>query len=382
LAALPDEVKTIRVMVNSVGGSVFDAQQIHTELVRQREELGREVVVEIEALAASAATLVTSAGSPIRMPRNALMFVHNPLLLTVGNAKQLREDADMLDKVKTSMLAAYRKVSKLTAGKISALMDVGTWMDADEAKRNGFVTEVSGAVKATATLTADALEQLGEIPAEYRDRVEAMLASRPPLPVRVAQRAGATVRTVAARVPRIDVAAVYRRINGGRVEEPAEPASDIARETPAPPRAPARSRDEGRAHARAVLSMCRRAGFPEMAEQFIESDAPVAAVRAAIDRAKAIKRVCAAEGFEELATSYINSSSMSVDAVRAQLLIARSAWDDGQPPKKSGLNVRDVYGDLNKAVNEKFADRSDGGIAGAAARARNRGLYPDDDEPN
>ena len=85
LDALPETIKTIRVLVNSPGGSVFDAVHIANALRRQRDELGRNVEVDIEALAASAATIVTSAGNPIRIPRNALMMIHNPMVLGIGD---------------------------------------------------------------------------------------------------------------------------------------------------------------------------------------------------------------------------------------------------------------------------------------------------------
>ena len=175
LDELSDSVKTIRVLVNSPGGSVFDAIHIANTLRRQREELGRSIEVEIEALAASAATVVTSAGTSIRMPRNALMMIHNPSGRGVGDAKLMREIAGVLDKVKGLMVATYLWVSKLSAKKLSALMDETTWMDADEAKANGFVTEVAEPVKIAAALNTAALEALGDIPESYRDRLVAML---------------------------------------------------------------------------------------------------------------------------------------------------------------------------------------------------------------
>ncbi len=174
LDELPDNIKTIRVLVNSPGGKVFDAIHIANALRRQREEKGRSVEVEIEALAASAATVVTSAGNTIRMPRNALMMVHNPVALGMGDSGEMRSLADVLDKVRNTIIATYRWVSKLTANKIGKLMDDTTWMDADEALANGFVTDVSAPVKAQALVDPQALSHLGEIPDEYRERVMAL----------------------------------------------------------------------------------------------------------------------------------------------------------------------------------------------------------------
>ena len=175
LDGLPEKIKTIRVLINSPGGNVFDGVHIANALRRQREEFGRNVEVDIEALAASAATIVSSAGNPVRIPRNALMMVHNPYALEIGDSKAMREIADVLDKIRNTIIATYRWISKLSAAKLGKLMDDVTWMEAEEALENGFVTEISEAVKIEASIDPQVLSQLGEIPDKYRDRVMALI---------------------------------------------------------------------------------------------------------------------------------------------------------------------------------------------------------------
>ena len=177
LDALPDSILTIRVLVNSPGGSVFDGIHIANALRRQRDEHGRNVVVEIDALAASAATIITSAGDSIRMPQNALMMVHNPFALAIGDAGTMRSLAKVLDKVRNTIVSTYQWVSKLAPEEIRGLMDETTWMDADEALGNGFITEISDPVEAAAFLDVEALAHLERIPDEYKARVMAMLAA-------------------------------------------------------------------------------------------------------------------------------------------------------------------------------------------------------------
>ena len=175
LEALPESTKTIRVLVNSPGGSAFDGIHIANALRRQREELGRDVVVEIEALAASAATLITSAGDPIRMPKNALMMIHNPSAVGIGDAKLMRDLAGVLDKVRNSIINTYRWVSRLPAKKLGELMDETTWLEAAEALEIGLATEISDSVAASAFIDQAFLAEL-DVPAEYADRVAAMFA--------------------------------------------------------------------------------------------------------------------------------------------------------------------------------------------------------------
>lgn len=175
LDELPENIKTIRVLVNSPGGSVFDAVHIANALRRQREEMDRNVEVDIEALAASAATIVTSAGNPIRIPKNALMMIHNPWALGIGDSGEMRSLAEILDKIRNTIIATYRWVSKLSAKKLGKLMDDSTWMEADEAVENGLATDISAPVKAQASVDPQALSHLGEIPDEYRERVMALI---------------------------------------------------------------------------------------------------------------------------------------------------------------------------------------------------------------
>ncbi len=177
LSNLGPEVKTIRVLVNSPGGSVFDGLQIANELRRQREEHGRAVNVEVEALAASAATIVTSSGDSIKMPRNALMMVHNPEGMAFGTKETMLKVAEGLDRAGRAIVNTYKWVSKLSTKKLEKLMADTTWMDADEALENGLITEIVEPVEAAAQFDANALELLA-VPDRYRERVAALFAAQ------------------------------------------------------------------------------------------------------------------------------------------------------------------------------------------------------------
>lgn len=178
LAALPESVKTIRVMVSSAGGSVFDAIQIANALRREREENKRTVLVDIEALALSAATVITSAGDQVRMASNALFMVHEPWFLSIGNAKQLRKDAELLDRARDAIVATYRWVSSLAVDVLRQLMADETWMNAEDALENGFIHEITGAVEAAAHVPADMRDEMRKrlhVPEQYEERLEQLL---------------------------------------------------------------------------------------------------------------------------------------------------------------------------------------------------------------
>lgn len=130
--------KKISVRINSPGGDVFEAQAIYNILKNHQAE----VTVYIDALAASAATLIASAGDKVVMYNNALFMMHNPWTWATGEAKDFVKKAELLGTIKDTLLNVYETHSSLSREEISAMMDEETWMTADEALENGFIHEV------------------------------------------------------------------------------------------------------------------------------------------------------------------------------------------------------------------------------------------------
>src|SRR5690606_42045865 len=87
LEALGD-IDGLRVYINSPGGDVSAGQAILSTLKRHK---ARKVVYS-DGLAASAASVVAMAGDVIRMPRNAMLMIHNVWTIAIGDASELRED--------------------------------------------------------------------------------------------------------------------------------------------------------------------------------------------------------------------------------------------------------------------------------------------------
>lgn len=130
--------KSVTVCVNSPGGSVLEGYAIFNAL----QAYPGRVSTRIEGVAASVASLLALAGRPVKMCRNALLMIHNPTVETDGDAAELRKSAEVLDKVKAQMVAAYAAKTGRRADEIAAWMDAETWFDADEALAAGFVDEI------------------------------------------------------------------------------------------------------------------------------------------------------------------------------------------------------------------------------------------------
>src|SRR5262249_31261956 len=97
LAAIPAGVATLKVHINSPGGDVQAGINIANALREQQVSKGRTVETFVDGIAASIASAIAMAGSKVHMADNALLMVHNPWSLAIGNAGEMRKVADILD---------------------------------------------------------------------------------------------------------------------------------------------------------------------------------------------------------------------------------------------------------------------------------------------
>ena len=132
------DVENIILHINSPGGSVFSAVAIANTLKNHKAK----ITANIDGLAASAATIITSACDTVKMPKNALFMVHNPITFAYGNNQDMQKTLEMLNKVKNSIIETYLNKAKTDKETLSELMDNETWMSAEEAKEYGFVDEI------------------------------------------------------------------------------------------------------------------------------------------------------------------------------------------------------------------------------------------------
>ena len=132
------DVENINVYINSNGGVVATAIAINNALRRHKAK----VTVNIDGIAASAATLITCAGDTVRMPKNALFMIHNPSTIAMGDSEEMRKQADVLEKYKNSITETYLQKVNIDKEKLSELMDNESWLSAEEALKYGFIDEI------------------------------------------------------------------------------------------------------------------------------------------------------------------------------------------------------------------------------------------------
>lgn len=128
----------ITVWINSPGGDVFAAAQIYNML---RDYKG-SVTVKIDGIAASAASVIAMAGDTVYVSPVAMIMIHNPATIAVGEAKDMERASAMLGEVKESILNAYEEKTHLARGKLSRMMDDETWFNAKKAVELGFADKL------------------------------------------------------------------------------------------------------------------------------------------------------------------------------------------------------------------------------------------------
>lgn len=128
----------ITVWINSPGGDVFAAAQIYNMLM----DYQGNVTVKIDGLAASAASVIAMAGTEVLMSPVAMMMIHNPMTVAIGDSNEMKRAIDMLSEVKESIINAYEIKTGLSRAKISHLMDAESWFNSKKAIELGFADKI------------------------------------------------------------------------------------------------------------------------------------------------------------------------------------------------------------------------------------------------
>lgn len=151
------KVKAMNLRINSPGGSVTEASAMLNAL----DEFKGRIEVDIDGLAASAASVVAMAGDTVRVATNGLVMIHDPMSGVMGRADDMRRMADLLDKVREQILNAYERKSKAGREQLGAWMAAETWFTGQEAVDAGLADSVTEPLRMAACADPEVLTKLG-----------------------------------------------------------------------------------------------------------------------------------------------------------------------------------------------------------------------------
>jgi ATP-dependent Clp protease protease subunit len=158
------KVTTLNVRINSPGGDVFDGLAIYNQLKAHPAR----VVVDVDGLAASIASVIAMAGDEIRMAANSMMMIHNPHGMAMGDAGEMQRVAALLQQVKGSLSDTYAARTGQTQAQLNDWMDAETWMSAETAVQHGFSDTVTDPQKVSASFNL--LNHYRNVPAALKRR--------------------------------------------------------------------------------------------------------------------------------------------------------------------------------------------------------------------
>ena len=138
--------KDIYLHINCVGGEVFDGMAIYNTLKKYKGK----VIAYVEGIAASMGSIIPLAADEIIMSENSLYMIHNAWGGAMGEAKDMRKTATLLDKLSSEIANIYSKKTNLPLSQIEEMMDEETWFNSEEALQYGFIDRISDAVMVAA----------------------------------------------------------------------------------------------------------------------------------------------------------------------------------------------------------------------------------------
>ena len=252
------DATAIKLAINSPGGAVFDALAIYNAL-RQHPA---SVEVTIMGVAASAASIIAMAGDTVVMPENAFMMIHNPLNMAYGNADDLREMADVLDKIGASLVGIYAKRTGLPEDEIKALLDAETWLNAEEAVLKGFADELQPELKVAASFDMERLP----------DNVRASIApAAEPEPAPEPEPEDDHPLDTSAITAACAAAGLSAYADALALDPLLKTPSDVS---------------AALTEAKEIVAVCQAAAMPEIAARLIAARVPLAAARTRIQQAR------------------------------------------------------------------------------------------------
>ena len=140
----------LTIFMNSPGGHAFMGQSIATQVARWPGHTR----VQVDGIAASAATHIAASADETIMAPGAHYVIHEAWTMSVGDQHTLRADAEKLDSVTNSLIDAYAaKTGEEHATIRQMILDAPErelWIDAESAVEMGFADSVDSGLEAVA----------------------------------------------------------------------------------------------------------------------------------------------------------------------------------------------------------------------------------------
>ncbi len=162
-----ESMEEIALRINSIGGYIDEAMAMYNRLV----QFDARITTYIDGIAASSASFLAMAGDTIKMSESAKIMIHDPWAMVIGNAAEMRKEAEILDQYRDTIADIYASRSGQPVANFIEAMSDETWYTAEQAKELGLVDEIIENKKRTNMIDPrDA--GFKNVPQDYLERLE------------------------------------------------------------------------------------------------------------------------------------------------------------------------------------------------------------------
>jgi ATP-dependent protease ClpP protease subunit len=249
-------VPEIEVRVNSLGGDAYDGLAIGNLFKAHPAKFHGRVM----GVAASAATLLLMGCDTITIPKNALLMIHDPWTIAIGDVDDMQKAINQLEAVTQAGIECYAaKNTKKSKEEIAALMKEETWFTGEEAVEAGFADQTE------AEVALPAVEPKAKAQSRFRKAPEHL----------------ESLFSISMRAPEVPTMADTPKPDPDPTPAPNPAPEPAPTPTPPPPPTPKQEAPEliERKRCSEIVALCSQIGRPEMAAEFIDAQNTVEQVR-------------------------------------------------------------------------------------------------------
>ena len=159
------EASAVDLHIHSPGGDVMQGFAIYNTLAR----LKAKVDIWVDGMAASMASMIVCLpGATVHMPENAWIMVHRAWGGISGDAGDMREYAEWLERNEALMLRAYMNKTGLGQDELEAMLKAETWLSGAEAVEKGFADVLEPELQAAACVNENKLKDYQNMPEQIK----------------------------------------------------------------------------------------------------------------------------------------------------------------------------------------------------------------------
>lgn len=182
--AAENGVDVLDIEINSPGGSVFDGYTIYNEIMALRDR-GVTVNARITGMAASMASVIAMAATRIFIAKHGRMMIHDASGGIMGNADELRKQADLLDSISADIANIYADRTGKDVSDVRAMMKKETWMNAATALENKFADEIIGSTAQAEASEKNIVDENLQMQLSCANKDQAMFETRNKLTAKI-----------------------------------------------------------------------------------------------------------------------------------------------------------------------------------------------------